>query len=879
MHEIGEEMATSPAAEPAYEMMVAVAAVAAAVGPHRIKMDNDPPRIKTVVVVAAVVAVPPSHIKMAAAAAVLVVVSKQQAAVPPCHIETTVAVAATVAMMVALVVMLKWRWQQWRLLLLSLLVVSTPARLGGMVIVLAPVPALCCGAMVAAALVLGASAVVVPLLLAELAFIISTQQRLVGERGATSKKKVVWGGGEPGGRVVGGRCWDEAVIAASSLQQQWSHPAVASSSPRLPAPLPSLALLRPPHIAAPGVMKGGGYVAAVVRYAQGSCGSWGCQTGGNHNGCGHVGVAAAKRQAAGEAGGGKLTVVGRCRCSNKLEHGLVNQRQTFEKETMTCTAYGLDVVVDAPAVSWGRRCNSGIMRWPSMHLGHRRFIIEGSGQAHTPPTTAYPHIPVCPSRGCLDAALMRPDDEPIATSTVGIEGTKKPRGDPGRGRPTRPYDEMKNVFFISSYNVIIAWVCQAMLVFILSTCNPTGISSSATAFYAQQFTQAMTPRCRGCNDNGATMAGAPTIMLQHRRQGSTQAIVQALGDASHIPIPASAYLAPAIQRAAHWGLRVLVGRWDGGVMGPTRLYKETATCIVVLGACAAILEWACLGGVDVAYANEHGIDDTTTMMRTQDFAAGAIMITPRCHGGNDNDAAMMGVGAGKHDGWTVARWWNRAVPAMQALQGDSEQPNLGKFNLPKSTWDQKPEEMKSPRVLWGTVTMSKDIQRHPEQPKAAQAAFRFPDEERTKAMKPLSDRLWSGRGALARHGDYWYPVRLIMRENDGWIVRWWRHNLFLDNTISPDEISLVAFPDLVDSLWGDTEGRRRIRLGQWKHAHEVETSEDILSDPSSIPYSNRTFNRNSHYPSSRARGGYFYPLAMDELVLIKGWASLREING
>ncbi|KAF8964488.1 hypothetical protein BDZ97DRAFT_1918921 [Flammula alnicola] len=110
-------------------------------------------------------------------------------------------------------------------------------------------------------------------------------------------------------------------------------------------------------------------------------------------------------------------------------------------------------------------------------------------------------------------------------------------------------------------------------------------------------------------------------------------------------------------------------------------------------------------------------------------------------------------------------------------------------------------------------------------------------EERTKAMKPLSDRLWSGRGALARHGDYWYPVRLIMRENDGWIVRWWRHNLFLDNTISPDEISLVAFPDLVDSLWGDTEGRRRIRLGQWKHAHEVETSEDILSDPSSIPYS------------------------------------------
>ncbi|KAF8952901.1 hypothetical protein BDZ97DRAFT_2065989 [Flammula alnicola] len=55
--------------------------------------------------------------------------------------------------------------------------------------------------------------------------------------------------------------------------------------------------------------------------------------------------------------------------------------------------------------------------------------------------------------------------------------------------------------------------------------------------------------------------------------------------------------------------------------------------------------------------------------------------------------------------------------------------------------------------------------------------------------------------------------------------------------------------------------------------------QDLTASPDGWHSTGTTSYTNSHYPSSRARGGYFYPLAMDELVLIKGWASLREING
>ncbi|TFK32445.1 hypothetical protein BDQ12DRAFT_773402 [Crucibulum laeve] len=110
-------------------------------------------------------------------------------------------------------------------------------------------------------------------------------------------------------------------------------------------------------------------------------------------------------------------------------------------------------------------------------------------------------------------------------------------------------------------------------------------------------------------------------------------------------------------------------------------------------------------------------------------------------------------------------------------------------------------------------------------------------EERTRIKKPLEDRLWSGRGALALNGEYWYPVHLIHKELDQWNVRWWRDNIFLNNDILPGQTSLVKVADLVDSLWMDRKTRRKIQLGKWKHAHEVDTVEDILADPSSIPYS------------------------------------------
>ncbi|CAA7270203.1 unnamed protein product [Cyclocybe aegerita] len=100
----------------------------------------------------------------------------------------------------------------------------------------------------------------------------------------------------------------------------------------------------------------------------------------------------------------------------------------------------------------------------------------------------------------------------------------------------------------------------------------------------------------------------------------------------------------------------------------------------------------------------------------------------------------------------------------------------------------------------------------------------------------LEDRLTSGCGALARNGDFWYPVRLIQKAK--WKVRWWRSCLFMDDKIQPDSTTLVEQGDIVDELWDDRAARRQIRLGRWKHAHEIETSEDILADPTSIPFSN-----------------------------------------
>ncbi|KAF8903683.1 hypothetical protein CPB84DRAFT_1746080 [Gymnopilus junonius] len=115
----------------------------------------------------------------------------------------------------------------------------------------------------------------------------------------------------------------------------------------------------------------------------------------------------------------------------------------------------------------------------------------------------------------------------------------------------------------------------------------------------------------------------------------------------------------------------------------------------------------------------------------------------------------------------------------------------------------------------------------------------------TEARPHLADQgLSAGRGALSRVGEYWYPIRLIERTGPTtakayqWRVEWWREIIFpADISLVPGNISLVNETEIIDSLWLKQKERRGIRLGRWKHAYEVETSEDILADPSRVPYS------------------------------------------
>jgi len=81
--------------------------------------------------------------------------------------------------------------------------------------------------------------------------------------------------------------------------------------------------------------------------------------------------------------------------------------------------------------------------------------------------------------------------------------------------------------------------------------------------------------------------------------------------------------------------------------------------------------------------------------------------------------------------------------------------------------------------------------------------------------------IWSraGRGALARNGEFWYPIRLIqyLEADKSWLVRWWRGCSFEPDssgmvTIAPGSTSTVPELDIVDSLWGDRVGRRKIRV-------------------------------------------------------------------
>ncbi|KAF4618104.1 hypothetical protein D9613_012649 [Agrocybe pediades] len=108
---------------------------------------------------------------------------------------------------------------------------------------------------------------------------------------------------------------------------------------------------------------------------------------------------------------------------------------------------------------------------------------------------------------------------------------------------------------------------------------------------------------------------------------------------------------------------------------------------------------------------------------------------------------------------------------------------------------------------------------------------------RTGSNKPLAKRLRAGRGALARIGDFWYPVRLIERSDSCWRVQWWRGNIFEPGVLeTPGAASEVNHGSLVDSLWMDRGARRKIRLGKWNHAHAESRFEDRFDDPLSMQY-------------------------------------------
>ncbi|KAJ7315596.1 hypothetical protein DFH08DRAFT_820517 [Mycena albidolilacea] len=92
----------------------------------------------------------------------------------------------------------------------------------------------------------------------------------------------------------------------------------------------------------------------------------------------------------------------------------------------------------------------------------------------------------------------------------------------------------------------------------------------------------------------------------------------------------------------------------------------------------------------------------------------------------------------------------------------------------------------------------------------------------------------AGKGSLARHGNYWYPVRLVMKAKSGWTVAWWRGNEYDDPSPPP---TLVLDSDLRMS-YGPTHksGGEFGKLGKWVHASEIVPEDDLLSEFRHIPY-------------------------------------------
>ena len=83
---------------------------------------------------------------------------------------------------------------------------------------------------------------------------------------------------------------------------------------------------------------------------------------------------------------------------------------------------------------------------------------------------------------------------------------------------------------------------------------------------------------------------------------------------------------------------------------------------------------------------------------------------------------------------------------------------------------------------------------------------------------PLNYLNRPGRAALVHHGDFWYPVRVIQKEDSGkWRVRLWRGCQLIksDSTglgIGPGELCTVELRNIVDSLWLLQAERRKIHV-------------------------------------------------------------------
>ncbi|KAG6806222.1 hypothetical protein H0H92_012188, partial [Tricholoma furcatifolium] len=99
---------------------------------------------------------------------------------------------------------------------------------------------------------------------------------------------------------------------------------------------------------------------------------------------------------------------------------------------------------------------------------------------------------------------------------------------------------------------------------------------------------------------------------------------------------------------------------------------------------------------------------------------------------------------------------------------------------------------------------------------------------------------------------------------------------FEDTKITPGSVTEVNIADVVDSLWQHRSERRMIRLGQWMHACEVPTAEDILMDPSMIPFSQDV--NDALDPSNKVLSHLFLdPRLVDsDLVPAKKWLEAKK---